>query len=116
MYTVPPPMPTNFQIVEFDDVSVTLEWQPPHNDFLNSLTQVFQYQIIATQESFAILNINVTIGASGTTYTLEMLEEYVSYRCTVQAGNSFGFGSESNSVQFTTQQAGTCFQTLLYVL
>lgn len=97
------------------NVSVTLRWQAPQIDFQNSLTEVSQYKITAVQKTFMVPDVIVTLGASGTEYTVESLEEYVSYNCTVQAQNSFGIGPESNSVQFTTLQAGTS-HLILYAM
>ncbi len=64
------------------------------------------YQMVAVQETFAIPGVTIIIGTSETSYTVDVLEEFTSYNLTVLAGNSFGFGPESNSVQFTTMQAG----------
>ena len=76
--------------------------------FLNSLTAVSSYQVIATQEQFAnVSDIYVDVDANTTTYMFpQTLEEYTVYTCTVKARNSFGLGSASQPVIIRTHQAG----------
>ena len=76
--------------------------------FLNSLTAVSSYQVIATQEQFAnVSDIYVNIHANTTTYTFpQTLEEYTVYTCTVEARNAFGLGNSTQPVTLRTLQAG----------
>ena len=76
--------------------------------FLNSLTAVSSYQVMATQEQFAnVSDIYVDVDANTTTYTFpQTLEEYTVYTCTVKAGNAFGLGNVTHPVTFVTLQSG----------
>ena len=108
MFTVPPLPPTNLQVSGVGNRTATLTWQAPVVTFLNSLTAVSSYQVMATQEQFAAVSdiyVNVSVGV--TTYTFsQTLEEYTVYTCTVKAGNAFGLGSASRPVTFRTLQTG----------
>ena len=77
--------------------------------FLNSLTAVSSYQVMATQEQFAnVSDIYVDIDANATTYTFhQTLEEYTVYACTVKARNAFALGNATQPVTLRTLQAGT---------
>ena len=89
--------------------TVTLTWQAPANNFLNSLTAVFSYRVLcaANQVLFSVNDLLVDTGTDATTYTFsDVLEEYTLYTCTVTAQNSFGLGGPSVQVEFTTLQAG----------
>ena len=76
--------------------------------FLNSLTAVTSYQVMATQEQFAnVSDIYVNVDANVTTYTfLQTLEEYTVYTCTIKARNAFGLGNATQPVILRTLQSG----------
>ena len=78
--------------------------------FLNSLTAVSSYQVMATQEQFAnVSDIYVDVGAGVTMYTFpQTLEEYTVYTCTVEARNAFGLGNATQAVTLRTLQSGRC--------
>ena len=106
--TVPPLPPTNLQVSDVGNRTATLTWQAPVVLFLNSLTAVSSYQVMATQEQFAnVSDIYVNVGANTTTYTFpQTLEEYTVYTCTVKARNAFGLGNTTQPVTLRTLQAG----------
>ena len=108
MRTVPPLPPTNLQVSGIGNRTATLSWQAPVVTFLNSLTAVSSYQVMATQEQFAnVSDIYVDVDASTTTYTFpQTLEEYTVYTCTVKARNAFGLGNATQPVTLRTLQAG----------
>ena len=108
MYTVPPLPPTNLQVSGVGNRTATLTWQAPVVTFLNSLTAVSSYQVMATQEQFAnVSDIHVDIDPNTTTYTFpQTLEEYTMYTCTVKARNAFGLGNATHPVTFMTLQSG----------
>ena len=108
LYTVPPQPPTNLQVTDIGNRTATLTWQAPVVTFLNSLTAVSSYQVMATQEQFAnVSDIYVDIDANTTTYTFpQTLEEYTVYTCTVKARNAFGLGNATQPVTLRTLQAG----------
>ena len=61
---VPPLPPTNLQISNISTRAATLSWQAPVVSFLNSLTAVSSYQVIAMQGQFPnVSNIRVDVGA-----------------------------------------------------
>ena len=107
--TVPPQSPTNLQVSGIGSRTTTLTWQAPVITFLNSLTAVSSYQMMATQEQFAnVPDIYVNIDANTTTYTFpQTLEEYTVYTCTVKARNAFGLGNATQPVTLRTLQSGT---------
>ena len=75
--------------------------------FLNSLTAVSSYQVMATQRQFANVS-DIYVDVGDTTYTFpQTLEEYTVYNCTVRAKNSFGLGSATQPVTLRTLQSGT---------
>ena len=76
--------------------------------FLNSLTAVSSYQVMATQEQLAnVSDIYVDVEANTTTYTFpQTLEEYSVYTCTVKARNAFGLGNATHPVTLRTLQSG----------
>ena len=117
-FPVSPLPPTNLQISGIGNRTATLNWQAPVVTFLNSLTAVSSYQVMATQEQFAnVSDIYVDIDANTTTYTFpQTLEEYTVYNCTVAARNSFGVGSASQAVTFRTLQTGMDWCELLKCL
>ena len=108
MFTVPPLPPTNLQVSGVGNRTATLTWQAPVVTFLNSLTAVSSYQVMATQEQFAnVSDIYVDVDANTTTYTFpQTLEEYTVYTCTVKAGNAFGLGNATHPVTLMTLQSG----------
>ena len=108
MFTVPPLPPTNMQVSGIGNRSATLTWQAPVVTFLNSLTAVSSYQVMATQEQFAnVSDIYVDVDANTTTYTFpQTLEEYTLYSCTVKTRNAFGLGNATQPVTLRTLQAG----------
>ena len=110
MFTVPPLSPTNLQVSGIGNRTATLTWQAPVVTFLNSLTAVSSYQVMATQEQFAnVSDIYVNVSVGVTTYTFpQTLEEYTVYTCTVKAGNTFGLGNATQPVTLRTLQSGTC--------
>jgi len=105
---VPPLPPTNLQVSNISSRAATLTWQAPVVSFLNSLTAISSYQVIATQGQFPnVPNISVDVGAGVTNYTFpQNLEEYTVYACTIKARNTFGLGSATQSVDLRTLQAG----------
>ena len=105
---VPPLPPTNLQVSNISTRAATLTWQAPVVSFLNSLTAVSSYQVIATQSQFPnVSDIRVDVGAGVTSYTFpHTLEEYTVYACTIKAGNTFGLGSATQPVDLRTLQAG----------
>ena len=107
MFTVPPLPPTNLQISDIGGRTTTLTWQEPVVTFLNSLTAVSSFQVMATQEQFAnVSDIYVNVN-DVTTYTFpQTLEEYTVYTCTIKARNAFGLGSATHPVTFRTLQTG----------
>ena len=106
--TVPPLPPINLQVSGIGNRTATLTWQTPVVTFLNSLTAVSSYQVMATQEQFAnVSDIYVDLDANTTTYTfLQTLEEYTVYTCTVKARNAFGLGNATQPVTLRTLQTG----------
>ena len=106
--TVPPQPPTNLQVSGIGSRTTTLTWQAPVITFLNLLTAVSSYQVMATQEQFAnVSDIYVDVDANSTTYTFpQTLEEYTVYTCTVKARNAFGLGNATQPVTLRTLQAG----------
>ena len=108
MFTVPPLPPTNLQVSDIGNRTATLTWQAPVVTFLNSLTAVSSFQVMATQEQFAnVSDIYVNVGAGVTTYMFpQTLEEYTVYTCTVKARNAFGLGNATQPVTLRTLQAG----------
>ena len=106
--TVPPLPPTNLQVSGIGNRTATLTWQAPVVTFLNSLTAVSSFQVMATQEQFSnVSDIYVDVGGGTTTYTFpQTLEEYTVYNCTVAARNSFGLGYASQAVTLRTLQTG----------
>ena len=100
--------PTNLQISNISTRAATLSWQAPVVSFLNSLTAVSSYQVIAMQGQFPnVSNIRVDVGAGVTNYTFpHSLEEYTVYACTMKARNTFGLGSATQPVDLRTLQAG----------
>ena len=106
--TVPPLPPTNLQVSGIGSRTAILTWQAPNVTFLNSLTAVSSYQVMATQEQFAnVSDIYVDIDANTTTYTFpQTLEEDTVYTCTVKARNVFGLGSATHPVTLRTLQSG----------
>ena len=108
MFTVPPLSPTNLQVSGIGNRTATLTWQAPVVTFLNSLTAVSSYQVMATQEQFAnVSDIYVNVSVGVTTYTFpQTLEEYTVYTCTVKAGNTFGLGNATQPVTLRTLQSG----------
>ena len=109
MFTVPPLSPTNLQVSGIGNRTATLTWQAPVVTFLNSLTAVSSYQVMATQEQFAnVSDIYVNVSVGVTTYTFPQTLEYTVYTCTVKAGNTFGLGNATQPVTLRTLQSGTC--------
>ena len=108
MFTVPPLPPTNLQVSGIGNRTATLTWQAPVVTFLNSLTAVSSYQVIATQEQFVnVSDIYVNVSLGVTTYTFpQTLEEYTVYTCTVKAENTFGLGNATQPVTLRTLQSG----------
>ena len=106
--TVLPLPPRNLQVSGVGNRTATLTWQAPVITFLNSLTAVASYQVMATQEQFAnVSDIYVDVDANTTTYTFpQTLEEYTVYTCTVKARNAFGLGNATQPVTLRTLQAG----------
>ena len=108
IFTVPPLPPINLQISGIGNRTATLTWQAPVVTFLNSLTAVSSYQVMATQAQFSnVSDIYVDVAGGVTTYTFpQTLEEYTEYNCTVAARNSFGLGNASQPVTLRTLQTG----------
>ena len=104
--TVPPLPPTNLQVSGIGSRTATLTWQAPVVTFLNSLTAVSSYQVMATQEQFAnVSDIYVDVDANTTTYTFPQTM-YTVYTCTVEARNAFGLGSATHPATLRTLQSG----------
>ena len=105
---VPPLPPTNLQVSNISTRAATLTWQAPVVSFLNSLTAVSSYQVIAMQGQFSNLSdIRVDVDAGMTNYTFpNTLEEYTVYACTIKARNAFGLGSATQPVDLRTLQTG----------
>ena len=82
--------------------------------FLNSLTAVSSYQVMATQEQFVnVSDIYVNVSVGVTTYTFpQTLEEYTVYTCTVKARNAFGLGNSTHPVTLRTLQTGMYTQVV----
>ena len=82
---VPPLPPTNRQVSNISTRAATLTWQAPVVSFLNSLTAVSSYQVIAMQGQFPnVSDIHVDVDAAMTNYTFpHTLEEYTVYACTI---------------------------------
>lgn len=75
--------------------------------FLNGLTAVSSYRIIARQSSFNISDLVAEVPSTQTFYSFpSTLEEFTTYTCEVYAGNSFGYRSPSQTVQFKTLETG----------
>ena len=106
--TVPPLPPTNLQVSDVGNRIATLTWQAPVVTFLNLLTAVSSFQVMATQEQFVnVSDIYVDVDANTTTYTFpQTLEEYTVYTCTVKARNAFGLGNATQPVTLRTLQSG----------
>ena len=85
--------------------SAQFSWQPPSSDGLNGILAYYLLRIV--DESFNLTNITVNV-ATNTSYTIDTLEEYVSYSCQVSAATVVGSGPYSNPVIITTQQDGEC--------
>ena len=105
---VPPVPPTNLQVSNISTRAATLPWQAPVVSFLNSLTAVSSYQVIAMQGQFPnVSDIHVDVDAGMTNYTFpHTLEEYTVYACTIKARNAFGLGSATQPVDLRTLQTG----------
>ena len=86
----------------------TVSWRAPVNSFPNSLTVVYSYRIIASQDRFHNGNRLVTKNSGATSHRFTDLEEYTTYSFTVTASNIFGRSQASNAVEAITQQAGMC--------
>ena len=106
--SVPPLPPTNLQVSGISNRTATLTWQAPVVTFLNSLTAVSSFQVMATQEQFSnVSDIYVNVSVGVTTYTFpQTLEEYTVYTCTVKARNAFGLGNATHPVTLRTLQTG----------
>ena len=109
MFTVPPLPPTNLHVSGIGNRTATLTWQAPVVTFLNSLTALSSYQVMATQEQFSnVSDICVNVSVDVATYTFpQTLEEYTVYTCSVKARNAFGLGNATQAVTLRTLQAGT---------
>ena len=80
-----------------------IQWRTPTIVFLNDLTRISSFRIIATQDSFNITDVVIDVPPSQNTYTFaSTLEEFTVYSCRVFAENSFGYGEPSTAVEFKT--------------
>ncbi len=112
---VPPGQPTNLRSSNIGPRRARLTWQAPNVVFSNSLTQIQSYRVTASQSNFAIADVVIDTESDGSSYMLQgNLEEHTRYICTVRAKNSFGFGPNSLSIQFTTSQAGSGVNTFTF--
>ena len=75
--------------------------------FLNSLTKITNYRIVARQRQFNISDVIVNVPFTATSYNFPFtLEEFTHYSCSVYSKSSFGFGDPSSGMEFTTLQDG----------
>lgn len=103
---MPPLPPTNVEVSRVSTRSARLSWQPPTVTFLNSLTSVSSYRVVARQTSFNISDLVVELPSTQTAYSFpSTLEEFTVYMCEVHASNSFGYGAPSQPVTLKTQEA-----------
>lgn len=105
-FPVPPLPPTNLGYSRVSTRTARLSWRAPAVTFLNSLTSVSSYRIVARQDSFNISDLVIEVPFTQTIYSFpSTLEEFTEYSCEVHAGNSFGYGRPSQAVQFQTLEA-----------
>ncbi len=104
---MPPVPPTNVVFSRVSTRTAKLAWQAPTVEFLNILTSVSSYRVVAKQDSFNISDFVIQVPHTQTTYTFpSTLEEFTVYSCEIHARNSFGYGQPSQAVQFKTLEAG----------
>lgn len=103
---MPPLPPGNVQVSGVTTRSATVTWHHSVVTFLNDLTSISGYRVIARQTSFNISDLVVELLPTQLSYSFpSTLEEFTMYTCQVYAKNSFGYGTASQTVQFKTLQA-----------
>ena len=105
-YTVPPSEPKNVTVSNVGQRSATVSWDPPTNNFPNSLTDVSGYRVFASQNVFQERNHVAFKDEHTETHEFMDLEEYTLYSFSVAASNAFGYGTASDPQEATTLEAG----------
>ena len=105
-YTVPPSEPKNVTVSNVGQRSATVSWDPPTNNFHNSLTDVSGYRVSAVQNVFQEGARVATKDKYSQTHEFMDLEEYTLYSFSVAASNAFGYGTASEPQKATTLEAG----------
>lgn len=104
---VPPLAPTGVIVSSITTRTARVTWDHSVVSFLNNLTKVAGYRIVARQNAFNISDVVVNVPLNQTVYVFRStLEEFTVYSCEVYARNSFGYGVPSEAVQFKTLQDG----------
>ena len=94
------------QVSSVGQTTATVSWNPPPNNYPNTLTAVSSYYITASQHVFSEGNHSITKNAGTTNHHFTDLEEYTTYYFSVAASNLFGQGPGSDVREATTLQAG----------
>ena len=105
--SVAPPPPTDVIISSVSRRTARVSWNHSVVIFINNLTVVTGYRIVARQSVFNISDIVIEVPHTEASYVFpSTLEEFTVYSCEVYATNSFGYGEPSQTVQFKTFQDG----------
>ncbi|CAB3986009.1 tyrosine- phosphatase Lar isoform X3, partial [Paramuricea clavata] len=97
--TMEPDKPRNFTVAKITSRSAEISWQDPKYHGINGVSR---FRIKLKKENSLILNI--TIGRVNG-YEINNLTPYTAYEISVAAGNDYGFGEESNTSFFTSEEA-----------
>lgn len=104
---VAPLPPTDVIVSGITTRTARITWEHSVVTFLNNLTTISGYRIIARQSSLNISNVVVEVNVTQVSYEFpSTLEEFTMYSCEVYARNSFGYGEPSQAVRFRTLQDG----------
>ena len=81
---------------------MTISWQAPQAD---PLITIASYRLVANETQFGLDDI--VASSTVTSYTLNGLEEYNTYTCSVVAISTVSTTSDEVTTSFSTPQAGT---------
>ena len=101
-YLDPGSAPQNFTAVASGRTSAWFSWEPPSVD---DHTGVISYYLLRLVDASFNLT-DITINTTNSSYSIEMLEEYVRYSCQVAAGTAAGVGPYTTPLLIITQQDG----------